>query len=46
MIALQDSWDLDSCLPEVTIFLKSALVLRSNILRTADEPGEDHHHCF
>jgi len=30
----------------VTIFLKSTLVLRSNILHAAADPGEDHHHCF
>ena len=37
---------LDLYLPEVMIFWKSALVLRSNMLRADNEPGEDHHRCF
>jgi hypothetical protein len=37
---------LDLCLPEMTIFLKSTLVLRSIILRAVAEPDEDRHHCF
>ena len=37
---------LASCLVEVTIALKSTLVLRPTILRADDESGEDHHYWF
>jgi hypothetical protein len=37
---------LASCLVEVTIVLKSTLVLMPTILHAAADPGEDHHHCF
>ena len=46
MIALQDSYDFGIVFAGSDVFLQSALILRSNILRAHDEPGEDHHHWF